>query len=292
MKMNNVFDKKYSEIIDNTKSVDLTKELENRLRTKAQEELIKTLEEKDKKLLKLANETNSKEAPYSHAPRSRLTNKNSELDKKDIKAYYDDFQKFLQEEGLKTESFDINTHYTEMLPIYEQQRKLKAVGVEPPGLFKTILDSIEDLNKKNDENKKLIELYRAELANEKSEAKENELFNEIKTDMNCMKSFLEKEDLTSERKVPARIQTIPLFIDVVEHIPKDKMPASVYFIVPDMTVKNVDFAPHRYINMNSLPQELKRVIDATLNFTSHGSNKRMLVDYCKSLLESAEKIDI
>jgi hypothetical protein len=70
MKMNNVFDKKYSEIIDNTKSVDLTKELENRLRTKAQEELIKTLEEKDKKLLKLANETNSKEAPYSHAPSS------------------------------------------------------------------------------------------------------------------------------------------------------------------------------------------------------------------------------
>lgn len=289
--MSNALDKNYSQIIDNTELVDLAKELEKRLRAKSQEELIKTLEEKDEKLLKLANETNSKEAPFSHAPKSRLTNKNSELDKKDMKAYHDDFQKFLQEGGLKTEPIDINAHYIEMLPIYEQQRKLKAVGVKPPGLFKTILDSIEDLNKKNDKNKKLIEQYRAELTNKKTEAKDGESFNEIKIDMNCMKSFLKKECLTSMTKAPAKIETIPTFIDVVEHIPEDKMPVNVYFIVPDMTVKNADFASHRYVNMNCLPRELKRVIDATLNFKSHGSDKRMLVDYCKSLLESAEKIE-
>lgn len=289
--MSNALDKNYSQIVDNTESVDLTKELDKRLRAKTQIEMIKSAEEKDEKLLKLANETNSKNAPFSHAPMSRLTNKNSELDKKDMKAYHDDFQKFLQEEGLKTESSDINVLYTQMFKFYEQQRKLKAVGVEPPGLFKTILNSIEDLNKKNDENKKLIEQYRAEFANEKSEAKNGDLFNEIKTDMNCMKSFFEKEGLTSRTKAPAKIETIPTFIDVVEHIPEDKMPNVVYFLVPDLTLKDDVIAKYRYINMNCLPQELKRVINATLNFMSHGSDKRMLVDYCKSLLESAEKID-
>jgi hypothetical protein len=290
MKMNNVFDKKYSEIIDNTKSVDLTKELENRLRTKAQEELIKTLEEKDKKLLKLANETNSKEAPYSHAPRSRLTNKNSELDKKDIKAYYDDFQKFLQEEGLKTEPFVVDAHYIEMLPVYEKQRKLKVIGVEPPGLFKSILDSIEDLNKKNDENKKLIEL-----ANKKAEAKDNALFNEIKTDMNCMKSFLEKEDLTSERKLPVRIQTIPTFIDVIEHIPEDKMPDSVYFLVPDdLPINDKIIAKYQFVKINNLPQELKRVIYDVQRF-GHAYHqisvdKKDLIESCEKLLDSVKKL--
>lgn len=288
--MNNVFDKKYSEIIDNTKSVDLTKELENRLRTKAQEELIKTLEEKDKKLLKLANETNSKEAPYSHAPRSRLTNKNSELDKKDIKAYYDDFQKFLQEEGLKTEPFVVDAHYIEMLPVYEKQRKLKVIGVEPPGLFKSILDSIEDLNKKNDENKKLIEL-----ANKKAEAKDNALFNEIKTDMNCMKSFLEKEDLTSERKLPVRIQTIPTFIDVIEHIPEDKMPDSVYFLVPDdLPINDKIIAKYQFVKINNLPQELKRVIYDVQRF-GHAYHqisvdKKDLIESCEKLLDSVKKL--
>lgn len=290
MKMNNVLDKKYSEIIDNTKSVDLTKELENRLRTKAQEELIKTLEEKDKKLLKLANETNSKEAPYSHAPRSRLTNKNSELDKKDIKAYYDDFQKFLQEEGLKTEPFVVDAHYIEMLPVYEKQRKLKVIGVEPPGLFKSILDSIEDLNKKNDENKKLIEL-----ANKKAEAKDNALFNEIKTDMNCMKSFLEKEDLTSERKLPVRIQTIPTFIDVIEHIPEDKMPDSVYFLVPDdLPINDKIIAKYQFVKINNLPQELKRVIYDVQRF-GHAYHqisvdKKDLIESCEKLLDSVKKL--
>jgi len=291
MKMNNVFDKKYSEIIDNTKSVDLTKELENRLRTKAQEELIKTLEEKDKKLLKLANETNSKEALYTDARRSRLTNKNSELDKKDIKAYYDDFQKFLQEEGLKTEPFVVDAHYIEMLPVYEKQRKLKAIGVEPPGLFKSILDSIEDLNKKNDENKKLIE----QLANKKAEAKDNELFNEIKTDMNCMKSFLEKEGLTSGTKSPAKIQTIPTFIDVIEHIPEDKMPDSVYFLVPDdLPINDKIIAKYQFVNMNNLPQELKRVIYDVQRF-GHAYHqisvdKKDLIESCEKLLDSVKKL--
>ena len=252
--------------------------------------MIKTLEEKDKKLLKLANETNSKEAPYSHAPRSRLTNKNSELDKKDIKAYYDDFQKFLQEEGLKTEPFVVDAHYIEMLPVYEKQRKLKVIGVEPPGLFKSILDSIEDLNKKNDENKKLIEL-----ANKKAEAKDNALFNEIKTDMNCMKSFLEKEDLTSERKLPVRIQTIPTFIDVIEHIPEDKMPDSVYFLVPDdLPINDKIIAKYQFVKINNLPQELKRVIYDVQRF-GHAYHqisvdKKDLIESCEKLLDSVKKL--
>lgn len=168
--MSNALDKNYSKIVDNKESV----------------------EEKDEKLLKIANETHTREAPFVN----EKVNINHELDLKSCKTFVEDFKSFVMIEGL-----------------------------------------------------------------------------------------------TSRTKAPAKIETIPTFIDVVEHIPEDKMPVNVYFIVPDLTVKNGALAQYRYINMNYLPEELKRVINATLNFTSHGSDKRMLVDYCKSLLESVEKIN-
>jgi hypothetical protein len=145
----------------------------------------------------------------------------------------------------------------------------------------------------NDENKKLIEKHSDLLVSERSVEKEEDPdFDSLKKFILDFKSFVEKDGLTSSTSAPAQIQTIPLFINVVEHIPEDKMPRSVYFLVPDdLPINDKIIAKYRFVNMNSLPQELKRVIVATLNFGSELHDKSELIDLCKSLLESAEKIN-